>query len=181
MSKEGEAAYGWPCCLKNESTLLADGVDSKVYRSGDIVIKDYEVVPGPKRMNSLTKETLFDYYRATNLAQKLVETEKMSLHLRSSNMDIPLKINPFLDLHNCEVCGGFEGIAEYIPGKTLYEVRGRADVCELESLLTDLSIKIENKLGFYGINIVLLNVKVTGFGGLIVTDLCADICKLHRL
>jgi len=181
MSQEFGEVNFWPCHKEKEAKLIGSGIDSNVYRLGDVVIKDYKIVVSRYGyLPHLRKELLADYYLVTNLAQKMVREQKIYLHLPVSREDIPLEVNPFLGLHACDVCGGIEGVSKYIPGKNLSNLRTVFGDHELKAALVDLSTKMEDKLGYSGINIIPMNAKMSKEGIFMVTDICADICMLRK-
>lgn len=180
MSQEFGEVNFWPCHKEKEAKLIGTGIDSNVYRLGDVVIKNYKVISRYGNSSGLRKEFLADYYLVTNLAQRMVEEQKMRLHLPVSKKDVPLEINPFLNLHTCDICGGIEGISKYIPGKNMSNVKTVFDDYELKIALVDLSTEIEDKLGYSGINIIPMNAKMSKEGTFIVTDICADISILRK-
>jgi len=181
MSCESAEIEVYPCHKERGAALIAMGVDSHVYRLGDLVIKDYRVMTEYGITPRIGREALTTYFQITNEAQKLVEQKGICLHLPDSQKDIPLSINPFIELHECHSCGGVEGITKYISGKMLEDDKDRfINRLELHRALTGLNYQLENLLKVVGICIIPINIKITGEDSLIVTDLCADIRILRK-
>ncbi|KKR42312.1 MAG: hypothetical protein UT76_C0023G0002 [Candidatus Woesebacteria bacterium GW2011_GWB1_40_12] len=182
MFKESAEISFWPCHKERQAKLIGTGIDSSVYRLGDVVVKNYKNITQSGFPHDMTVDILNHYYTVTNRAYKLAEERKVLLHLPVSKKNIPVEVNPFLNLHVCRMCSEIEGISRYIPGKglNLSEDEQVFNRVELKVALIDLSVKLENKLGYSGVNIIPMNVKLSEKGSLIVTDLCADILMLRK-
>jgi len=178
MIREFEQPSLWPCHKETGAEFIATGVDSSVYRVGDLVIKDYRVAPSFGRTRFVEKETLFDYFKITNLANEYFSKNGLYMNLPYRLKEIPVKINPILSLKSCDGCGGVEGVSKYIPGKRLSEVSDLFYKKELNPTLNDLNEQLEKGLNCFGINVIPLNIKVSGNDTLVITDLCADIWML---
>lgn len=178
MSKESIDSISWSCHKQDKAVLIGTGLDSNVYRLGDFVVKNYKFVSYDDLMPELNKDLLISYYQITNLAQKFVDENPLFLHLRYSK-SLPLTINPFLEMHECDACGGIEGVAHYINGPNLKSMSAKFRDIKMEDMLSFVSRKLENRLKVRGIDIIPENVKVSDQGSLIVTDLCADISILR--
>ena len=177
MFKEFGETGSWPCHKEKEAEFIGTGVDSSVYRLGDLVVKNYRVAPSFGSTRFVEKETLFDYFKITNLANEYFSNKGLYMNLPYRLKEIPVEINPILSLRNCDRCGGIEGVSKYIPGKRLSEASDLFYKKELNPTLNDLNEQLERGLNCFGINVIPLNIKVSG-RGLIITDLCADIWML---
>lgn len=179
MSCEAIEANINPCHKVKGAEPIGTGVDSSVYRLGDLVVKNYEVNSERYAPFKLSFESLRDYYELTNLASRLSLDKPFRLHFPLSKVEYSLVVNPFDRMGKCDSCGGVEGVSPYVPGDSL-EFSKEFDQKELKIALRNMNFALEDKFPFYGINIIPLNVKKLGDNKLIVTDLCADICMLRK-
>ena len=167
------------CHKENDAKPIGTGVDSSVYRLGNFVVKNYTVFSEGNAPFRLGMKNLDDYFELTNLASSISYDRPFRLHFPLSKVDYPLLINPLIKMEKCDFCGEIEGVSSFIEGATL-ESSMEFDQKELKIAFRDMNFFLEEKLGFYGINIIPLNVKKLEGGKLIVTDLCADICMLRK-
>jgi hypothetical protein len=170
MSKEiGE--FGLSCHKKAKLDKIASGIDSEVFLSGQNVLKVYELNRKYWRLKL--------YFNVTNHAAGLAENENLILDLPSSKTKLPLRINPFLNMHICPACGRIYGIAPFIPGPKLGDTPSLR-LMEYRIVLDDVGCYFEDRLGISGIRIMPINTKILDSGLLMVTDLCGNINDLRR-
>jgi hypothetical protein len=170
------------CCGEISDSYLAVGTDSFVYRWGKEVVKVYKgpwlsMLPRQK-----AKEVVLSYSDATNEASRLAQLEKWKLDLFSSKRSIPFRIVPVKRVIECSVCQTPSAVSEFIEGRNLEETRKRDlpfDFKELMIAFGNFSLDIEEKIGYYGISILALNVKYLD-GVLVVTDLCPDLSRFGK-
>jgi hypothetical protein len=171
MSKEfGE--FGLSCHKNKKLDRIAGGYDSEVFLSGQNVLKVYELNRKYRRLR--------DYFNVTNHAARLAENENLTLELPSSKIKLPLRVNPFLNMHVCPACGQVYGTAPFISGPILDDAVDSLKLIEYRIVLDDVSCYFEERLGVSGIRIIPINTKVLDSGLLMVTDLCSNIDVLRR-
>lgn len=177
MSQEfGETRF-CPCHKDKGLEYIGNGVDSTVFRWKDLVVKSYKFVYEDEYTPILNQSLLNDYYEITNLASSLSKKNNFELQLSHSNKIYPVIVNPFYQMHKCAHCCSIEGIAKYIEGVSLLNFYPSEDA---DLSLQELGRHLEQALGFSGMDIIPLNVKVINNNSIVITDLCADISLLHR-
>jgi len=180
MSKEIEAT-GWPCHKEKGAQLIGTGIDSNVYKVGDLVVKNYKLSKFNGCLNGLDISILDDYFLITNLAELYLKDNPTVLRSAGFRKKYPLTVNPFLKMNKCDSCGGVEGICKYIPGLRLGESYQRLGLYNLANQLTDISLTLGDKLGVTGIKVIPTNIKVTDENLIVITDLCADVSILRKI
>lgn len=181
---QGEILDSFPfCCgeLGNEYNFA--GVDSLVYVSEDKVIKVYKLGKWEKFSAEESWRHLSLYQEITNLASSLSERENWKIRLSINRITLPIRIVPIDKIVSCSCCGAFSSIGRFVEGKNMEEIRKSDlpfDFKELGRVFSSFSLDLDDELSVYGINIVPVNVKYVD-GGLVVTDLCADVSMLRRV
>lgn len=171
MSKEfGE--LGVVCHKNSKLDRIADGYDSDVFLSGQNVLKVYEVYRKYRKLR--------DYFYVTNRAAKLADSENLTFDLPSSKIQLPVRVNSFLNMRVCPACGQVYGIAPFIPGPKLDDAVDSLRLIDFRIVLDDAGRYFEDRLGVTGIRIIPCNTKVLDSGSLMVTDLCSGITDLRR-
>ncbi|QQG41431.1 MAG: hypothetical protein HYV90_04720 [Candidatus Woesebacteria bacterium] len=177
MSKEFGAEGVWPCRLDVNKKLIAQGINSVVFRVNEYALKIYR---DNSPIDFLNIEKLRFYNDITSRASDLAKAEKWSIKLPLPYGNKRILINPFLQVGKCDKCGYLEAWAPFITGARLDSVFFTPVHDILVDKLSGLNYKIEKELGVDGIFIAPVNVRSSGLSAFTVTDLCFDIADLAK-
>ena len=179
MSKEIEAGIAWPCYLELKTRMIAQGINSEVYKDGPYALKVYKD-GDDSVLGSLDYEKLHLYQDITNRASDLAKLEGWTLDLPFPFGHHKVAINPILGLKRCDKCESFEAKTPFIPGYNLDAFPYSLYHDDLKMGFVKFNYRIEKHFGVEGISIMPINVKKNG-SSLIVTDLCVDIGYLQKV
>lgn len=173
MSKETEMPVN-TCHLDLHRRPLAEGINSRVWRVGENVLKVYRISSSEMELYTNEKK-LYLYRDVMNEASKLTEAEDWRIKLPLPFGEVPFRVNPYITFQKCEKCGYLEALAPFIPGLRLNSF----PYSLFDYNFFPYVYSLEQKLGVEGIFFAPVNAKYHS-GTLIVTDLSDDISALHK-
>lgn len=175
---EIEAGQDWPCYLELKSRMIAQGINSEVYKDGPYALKVYKD-GDDSVLGSLDYGKLRLYQEITNRASDLARLEGWTLDLPFPFGRLKVAVNPILALKRCDKCDSFETKMPFIPGQNLDAFPYSLYHDDLKMRFVRFNYRIERSFGVVGVSIMPINVKKID-SSLIVTDLCVDIGYLQK-
>lgn len=176
MSKEIEIS-GEFCPRNVNLEQVAIGLDSEVYRLGDLALKVYcRSFIGQYAKRDLEVMTL--YRDITNLMADPLQSAEMRMgNPFSKFVNYRVEFNPILQMYRCGHCGFISTVSPFVEGECLNRSLS-FDQKELTILLRSLNMSLEERLGVSGVNVIPLNAKLIG-DKVVVTDICSDLLELR--
>ena len=111
----------------------------------------------------------------------------MEIVFEYSKLKFPLRVNPFdesiwLPKGKLVKHYGWVGKSKYVEGKRFSDLIDSFDEKDIKFTFNYLDYELDRRLGIIGVNLTMMNIKVVeemGQKTFVITDLCADISKLH--
>lgn len=178
MLKEMEPAGSWQCYKEVKRRWVAEGVNSKVWKSGNYALKIYKNVDDSGVC--MSEKNLHLYQEITNLASEAAKLEGWTVKLPFPFGLHNVEINPFPKLIKCDSCGKWEGKVDYVSGTKLNYLPYSFISSDWASCFLSISYQIEKKFDIDGIFISPVNVRKINSSTLVITDLCDDIGALRK-
>lgn len=176
MSKELSVFSG--CVTKAEKNWVARGINSEVWRQGQLAFKIYknQITGEP----SLNLETLGFYAEVTAQAAEVVEKDRFAVKLPFPLGERIVGVNKYLKIQKCDECGAIEAVMPYVEGKNLLGSAYMLVLNDWQSYFGQVNYYFENRLGVEGIFVSPVNVKPNSNKHLIITDLADDITWVQK-
>ena len=160
------------------------GTDSWVYEGTDPNGKPVAVKIFPKDVvGQIGIPELQIYQKITRKAALFLNGQPVSLHkTRGGKDDFIWFVNPITRIGTLKSSGEASSVNPFIEGPTLERETDsdRYDLAQTEEFLEQLSIILNRRLGTKAIDVVPVNIKITGNNILAITDLCAQLQRLRK-
>ncbi len=179
MSKEFETVHIWPCRKDIDKKLIAQGINSIVFKVDNYALKVY---PYRSSMPKMNIDKLRLYGEVTKETSRLLKSEKWTVNFPFPLGQRRLEVNCFMHIAKCDKCGYLEAWMPFVSGVRLdsppYSFFSKR---QLKNRLSEVGNQIERRLGVEGIEIDSTNIKSTSLLTCVITDLCYDITSLDRV
>ncbi len=154
----------------NDSFVIIDttsGLCFKIYAGDNLLYMTGGIV----------KPKILKYRDITNRTSQLARVNNWSIKVPSGGEELQLRVNAFLRIEDCPICGAIVGIAEAIGGLTLWDDCLGLSESGMDNFLSDTSGWINQQVGVRCATLRRENVRVNRerMPTAIITDLAAII------